>query len=151
MRFHCTGLRITARRDPRVTRSGRFLRQFKLDELPQLWNVITGDMSLVGPRPEVPEYVVPDDPVWLAVANVKPGITDLASLVYRDEEDILFAVTNPEQFYREAVLPAKMQLNLRYIRNASLWADLKLIILTIRYSFLTARVEPSQILQKFPQ
>jgi lipopolysaccharide/colanic/teichoic acid biosynthesis glycosyltransferase len=151
MRLKRTGPRVTAGGDPRVTRSGRFLRRFKLDELPQLWNVIRGEMSLVGPRPEVPEYVIASDPAWLSVMEVKPGITDLASLVYRHEEDILSGHNNPEQFYRESILPAKLQLNIRYLCTASLWLDLRLVLLSIRYGLLADKFEPSQILRKFSQ
>jgi lipopolysaccharide/colanic/teichoic acid biosynthesis glycosyltransferase len=151
MRVGASGTRITAGGDARVTRSGRFLRRYKIDELPQLWNVLTGDMSLVGPRPEIPEYVVPGDHAWLAVMQVKPGITDLASLLYRDEEGILSRQNNPERYYRESILPAKLKLNVRYLRGASFWLDLKLILLTVRYSFVPASVDPSRILLRFPQ
>ncbi|MBZ5596307.1 MAG: sugar transferase [Acidobacteriia bacterium] len=151
MRLKTPGTRITAGDDPRVTRSGRFLRRYKIDELPQLWNVVTGEMSLVGPRPEIAEYVVHEDPAWLAVMEVKPGITDLASLIYRDEENMLSGQSNPERYYRESVLPAKLILNVRYMRHASFWLDLKLILLTVRYSFIPAPFDPTQALSKFPQ
>ena len=105
---------ITLRHDPRVTRVGRLLRATKLDELPQLLNVLCGEMSLIGPRPEVPCFVNAGDPVWQAVHRVRPGITDLATLVYRDEERILAGYADPERAYREAVLPAKLALMVRY-------------------------------------
>lgn len=150
MRVNAAGIGITAGDDPRVTRSGRSLRRHKIDELPQLWNVVTGEMSLVGPRPEVPEYVVPEDPRWLAVMQVKPGITDLASLVYRDEEDLLSGQKNPERYYRDRILPAKLMLNVRYLEHASFWLDLKLIALTVLYSIVPARFDRSLVLLKFP-
>lgn len=130
------GTAITASGDPRVTRLGRWLRAYKLDELPQLWNVARGDMSLIGPRPEVPCYVDAASPVWQAVHRVRPGVTDLATLVYRDEERILAAFTDPERGYREAVLPAKLKLNLEYLERRSALTDLKLLALTVRYSLL---------------
>jgi lipopolysaccharide/colanic/teichoic acid biosynthesis glycosyltransferase len=151
MRAGLPGIRITAGDDPRVSRLGRILRRYKLDELPQLWNVFTGEMSLVGPRPEVPEYVDADNPAWRVVLQVRPGITDLASLVYRDEEEILSGAPDPERRYRESVLPAKQALNLRYLRHASFWLDLNLILLTIRYSFFPARFDADAMLLKFPK
>ena len=130
---------ITAAGDARVTRVGAVLRRFKLDELPQLFNVLKGDMSLVGPRPEVPEYVQLEAPIWQAVLQVRPGVTDLATLLYRDEERLLGASDDPNALYRETVLPAKLMLNLGYLRSRSFRRDLKLILLTIRYSLFPRR------------
>lgn len=143
------GSALTAMGDPRVTRVGRWLRRFKLDELPQLFNVLKGEMSLVGPRPEVPRYVELKDPIWRAVLEAKPGITDLATLVYRDEERVLAASGNPELHYCQTVLPAKLRLNLQYLRSRSVLRDLQLILLTIRYSFLPWGFDPDGICRRF--
>src|SRR6266852_5941420 len=145
MRFGSAGSAITTAGDGRVTRAGATLRRFKLDELPQLFNVLKGDMSLVGPRPEVPEYVQLEAPVWQAVLQVRPGVTDLATLLYRDEEKLLGAARDPKALYREAVLPAKLALNLGYLRSRSFLRDLKLILLTIRYSLFPKRFDPDLI------
>ncbi len=145
MRAGPPGAAITRSGDHRVTRVGAFLRAYKLDELPQLWNVLRGDMSLIGPRPEVPCFVDGRSPVWQAVHSVRPGITDLATLVYRDEERILAAFPDPERGYRETVLPAKLALNLQYLERRSVLRDLKLLLLTIRYSFLPAGFDPERV------
>ena len=139
------GRAITAAGDPRVTRMGAWLRAFKLDELPQLFNVLRGDMSLIGPRPEVPEYVEFDNPLWQAVLQVRPGITDLATLVHRNEEQILGACEDPNTAYRDRVLPAKLNLNLSYQRTRSFRRDLKLIFLTIRYSLFPEGFDPDHV------
>ena len=141
MRMRRGGPEITSSGDGRVTRTGRFLRRYKLDELPQLWNVVRGDMSLIGPRPELPRYVDPL-PAWRAVHRVRPGITDLATLVYRDEERVLAGFPDPERGYRETVLPAKLALNLEYLQRRSPSRDLKLLALTVRYSFWPGRFKP---------
>jgi lipopolysaccharide/colanic/teichoic acid biosynthesis glycosyltransferase len=140
---------ITAAGDGRITRVGAVLRRWKLDELPQLFNVLTGDMSLVGPRPEVAEYVRLELPMWQAVLQVRPGITDLASLLYRNEEKLLGAAHDPNAFYRESVLPAKLLLNLAYLRSRSFWLDLRLIVLTIWYSLHPDRFDPVLIKRTF--
>lgn len=149
MRNGAKGAQITAKQDPRITRVGRILRRYKIDELPQLWNVLRGDMSLVGPRPEVPEYVNASDPAWESVLCFRPGITDLATLVYRNEEEILARSGNPERFYREVLLPSKLALNLRYLRSRSFSRDLKLLLLTMRYSFFPAGFNPQKIEDAF--
>jgi lipopolysaccharide/colanic/teichoic acid biosynthesis glycosyltransferase len=125
------GSSITAAGDARITRVGQIIRAYKLDELPQLWNVLRGDMSLVGPRPELPEYVLLYSPEQLRVLAVRPGITDLASLVYRDEERMLAAQSAPEDFYVRTILPDKLQRNLEYIGAISFIGDLKLIFETL--------------------
>src|SRR6218665_178408 len=114
------GPQITIGKDARITRSGQFLRRTKLDELPQLWDVLRGAMSLVGPRPEVPRYVAlyPEDMRRLLL-SVRPGITDLASLQYRDESSVLAQSADPERAYVEQVLPAKLALSARYVREAT--------------------------------
>ena len=149
MRRGSGGVRITASGDARLTRCGDFLRRYKLDELLQLWNVVKGDMSLIGPRPEVAEFVDSTDPVWRAVLAVRPGITDLASLVYRNEEEVLAAASDRVRHYREVVLPAKLALNLEYLRRRSLWLDVKLICLTARYSLLPSGFDPERIKRAF--
>jgi len=141
MRIDTAGPSITAGGDPRVTSVGRILRKFKLDELPQLWNVVRGEMAFIGPRPEVPEFVDLADPVWQEVLSVKPGITDLASLVFRNEEEILSSAGDPVRYYREVVLPEKLRLNLLYQRERNWWTDLKLIALSLRYSLIPAGFE----------
>jgi len=143
------GCSITAAGDHRVTRTGNWLRKFKLDELPQLLNVLKGDMSLIGPRPEVPEYVQLDNPQWQAVLQVRPGITDLATLICRDEEKVLGAASDPSSFYRDVVLPAKLAMNLQYQRSRSLLRDLKLILLTVRYSLLPRSFAPDRVARAF--
>ncbi|HAX41538.1 MAG TPA: sugar transferase [Solibacterales bacterium] len=137
--------RVTAEGDSRVTRLGGFLRRYKIDEFPQLWNVILGQMSLVGPRPEVPEYVEPEDPVWAELLRSGPGLTDFATLVYRHEESVLAMAADPERAYVESVLPHKLRLDREYLRQQTPWTDLKLIILTLRHSFSSAPVNEETI------
>src|SRR5271157_1157036 len=111
----------------RVTKLGRFLRATKLDELPQLWNVIRGDMALVGPRPEVRKWVEVNPERWAIVHEVRPGITDPAAILYRDEETILAGAPDPERLYREQILPRKLDLYVEYVRTRTFWADLKIL------------------------
>lgn len=125
------GLRVTARGDPRVTRMGRFLRSTKLDELPQLWNVLKGEMSLVGPRPEVERYVAMFPGPYRDILKVRPGITDEASLAFRHEELLLAAADDPEREYIERILPEKICLYLSYVKNPSLGRDLAILGRTI--------------------
>ena len=133
MQHGATGLEISAADDVRITPIGRVLRRLKLDELPQLWNVIRGDMSLVGPRPEVPRYVDANDPLWTEVLRVRPGLTDPATLRYRDEERLLAAVSGDrDRHYREVVLPAKLRESLAYLRRRSWRTDLSVLLGTIR-------------------
>jgi lipopolysaccharide/colanic/teichoic acid biosynthesis glycosyltransferase len=140
---------ITAAGDSRITTIGARLRRFKLDELPQLFNVLRGDMSLIGPRPEAPEYVNIASPLWKTVLAVRPGITDLATLIYRDEEKLLAESVNSEKTYRESVLPAKLRLNLMYLDTRSLARDLKLIWLSVRYSVAPAGFDAALIRKTF--
>lgn len=144
-----TAPQITAGGDPRCTRVGLFIRRYKIDELPQLWNVLCGDMSLIGPRPEVERYVDLADPVWREVLSVRPGISDLATLIYRDEEQILAAAAHPDQYYRQTVLPDKLDLNRIYLSQRTLWTDLRLILLTIQCSFWPAGFNPERIRKSF--
>ena len=124
-----SGAAVTAKDDPRVTRVGRTLRRYKLDELPQLWNVVRGDMALVGPRPEDPIYVDPSDPVHRRVFGARPGITGLAQLEYRNESDLLDG-PDPDRTYREAILPAKLALDVAYLDRQSVRLDLRIIFRT---------------------
>lgn len=126
------GLITVGGHDPRVTRSGYYIRKYKLDEFPQLINVFTGDMSLVGPRPEVRKYVDMYTPEQMRVLTVRPGITSLASIHYRNENDILAAADDPDRCYIEQVMPDKLAIDLEYVDRATLWNDIKLIFATFR-------------------
>lgn len=125
------GLITVGGRDPRVTRSGYYIRKYKLDEFPQLINVFKGDMSLVGPRPEVRKYVDLYTPEQMHVLEVRPGITDLASIRYRNENELLAKASDPEQYYRDIVMQDKLRINLEYVRNHSFFGDIALIFKTI--------------------
>jgi lipopolysaccharide/colanic/teichoic acid biosynthesis glycosyltransferase len=125
------GLLTVGGKDPRVTRIGYYLRRYKLDELPQLFNVVRGDMSLVGPRPEVKKYVDLYSASQKEVLTVKPGITDYASIVFVDENDILARSTDPEQAYIQEIMPAKLALNRKYIAEKGLLTDLRIILKTL--------------------
>lgn len=125
------GLLTVGMKDNRITKSGYYLRKYKLDELPQLINVLVGDMSLVGPRPEVEKYVKLYNSEQLQVLSVRPGITDLASIKYRNENDVLATYDDPEAAYIQAVMPDKLKLNLDYIQRRSIMLDLRIILTTI--------------------
>jgi lipopolysaccharide/colanic/teichoic acid biosynthesis glycosyltransferase len=125
------GIPLTTGNDPRITRVGRWLRRTKLDELPQLWNVVKGDMSLVGPRPEVPRYVALYTAEQRYVLNVRPGITDPASLQFFDEARCL-AMPNPEMAYVKLVLPHKLAINLAYLRRRTVVSDFIVLLATLR-------------------
>jgi lipopolysaccharide/colanic/teichoic acid biosynthesis glycosyltransferase len=127
-----TGPAITAGNDPRITRAGGFIRRYKLDELPQLLNVIKGDMSLVGPRPEVPRYVelYPPD-VRRTVLSVRPGITDPASVAFVNESDLLAKADDAETMYREVILPQKLRMYGDYVASQSFTGDLKVLLRTV--------------------
>ena len=124
-------LLITVGRDSRVTRVGAFLRKTKLDELAQLLNVLTGEMSFVGPRPEVPKYVDLYTPYQRQVLLVRPGITDYASIAYRNENDLLEGAQDPERMYIDEIMPAKIELNMKYLHEISPLADIRLILSTV--------------------
>lgn len=117
-------------RDPRITRSGYFIRKFKLDELPQLINVFVGDMSLVGPRPEVRHYVDFWTEEQMHVLDVRPGITDPASIKFRNENELLETAEDPEKYYIEVIMQEKIKLYLEYVEKTSFWYDIKLIFKT---------------------
>lgn len=122
---------LTVGNDNRVTKVGRFIRKYKLDELPQLINILKGEMSVVGPRPEVPKYVNLYSDEQLKVLTVLPGLTDFASIEYLDEQKVLGASSDPEKLYIEEVMPSKLSLNLKYINEKSFLLDIKLIFRTL--------------------
>jgi lipopolysaccharide/colanic/teichoic acid biosynthesis glycosyltransferase len=133
---------ITCGADPRITRIGKILRDLKIDELPQLWNVLRGDMSFVGPRPEVPRYtrIFRDD--FAQVLTVRPGITSAASLKYRDEPEILGGVEDPMDYYVRVILPDKLRLEKEYLGRRSFWCDLSLILATLQACIQSPEVLP---------
>jgi lipopolysaccharide/colanic/teichoic acid biosynthesis glycosyltransferase len=133
MRASTGGPQVTARRDPRVTAVGALLRRTKLDELPELWNVLRGDMSFVGPRPEVPGYVDLADPVWARILKVRPGLTDPVTLRLRDEEALMETVAGEERdrYYRETLQPLKLAGYQQYLERRTSWSDLGVICDTI--------------------
>lgn len=126
------GPHVTAADDPRITAVGRFLRWTKMDELPQLWNVLRGDMSLVGPRPEMARYVDLQDPRWTRVLSVRPGLSDPASILYRDEESLLESVSGDrDRYYREVLLPAKLEISQTYLSQRTWRSDLVIVARTL--------------------
>ena len=127
------GLITVGGKDPRVTRSGHFIRKYKLDEFPQLINVIKGDMSIVGPRPEVRKYVEMYTPEQMKVLCVRPGLTDPASIRYRNENELLATVEDPERYYREVIMPDKLRLSLEYVHRASFgWISNSYSVLSVK-------------------
>ncbi|NHN29394.1 sugar transferase [Paenibacillus agricola] len=125
------GKQITVGQDARITKSGRLLRKYKIDELPQLINVLCGQMSFVGPRPEVPYYVNYYNEQQKEVLSIRPGITDWASIKYSDENALLSSAEHPEQLYIERIMPDKLNMNLLYLQNASLKKDVEIIVQTL--------------------
>lgn len=119
-------------RDPRVTKFGYIIRKYKFDEFPQLINVFTGDMSLVGPRPEVRDYVNYWTPEQMHILDVRPGITDPASIKFRNESELMKKAEDPENFYINVIMQEKIKLYVEYVQNASFWYDIKLIFQTVR-------------------
>ncbi len=126
-----SGLLTVGGRDPRITSSGYVIRKYKLDEIPQLINVFLGEMSVVGPRPEVRKYVNMYNAEQLKVLSVRPGISDFASIRYRNENDLLEKAENPEQFYIDEVMPEKLRINLEYVNKANLATDIRIIFATL--------------------
>lgn len=124
------GLITVGGHDPRVTRSGYYIRKYKLDEFPQLINVFFGDMSLVGPRPEVRKYVNLYTEEQMHVLDVRPGITDMASICYRNENELLEKADDPEAYYREVIMQDKLRINLEYVKKHSFFGDILLIFRT---------------------
>ncbi len=132
MQVHREGAQVTlGTSDPRITSVGRVLRKYKLDELPQLWNVVKGDMSLVGPRPEVAKYVALYTDEMREVLTIRPGLTDPASIAGFDEGERLEAADDPEQHYREVILPEKVAQQLAYVRSATFGSDIRIIARTL--------------------
>lgn len=123
---------ITVGKDDRITKVGSFLRKYKLDEIPQLINVLIGDMSLVGPRPEVPKYVALYTDEQKEILKVRAGITDYASIEFSDENDLLASEEDPEKAYIEKIMPKKIELNKKYLSEISILTDIKIILLTIK-------------------
>jgi lipopolysaccharide/colanic/teichoic acid biosynthesis glycosyltransferase len=130
-------LQLTVGADARITKSGKWLRKYKIDELPQLIDVFAGTMSMVGPRPEVPKYIAayPDD-LRTVILSVKPGITDRASLEFRDENALLAQASDPEKEYIEKILPIKQKYYVQYVKQRSLWFDIKIIFQTLYLVFM---------------
>lgn len=126
-----SGANSTAQNDPRITRVGRWMRSYKLDELTQLWNVLTGQMSLVGPRPQVKRDVDLYTDAEMRLLAARPGITDISSIVFSDEEMILSGTQNPGLAYNQLIRPWKSRLGILYVENVSIWLDLRLIVLTV--------------------
>jgi lipopolysaccharide/colanic/teichoic acid biosynthesis glycosyltransferase len=137
------GLLLTVGRDPRITRSGQWIRRTKLDELPQLWNVLVGEMSLVGPRPEVPRYVARYTPEQRQILDYAPGVTDPASLEFGNESELMAGASDPEVFYLEEILPRKLAVSLKYARNATLCSDLVVILKTVIFQGRQAKNKAS--------
>ena len=127
--------------DLRITKSGHYIRKLKIDELPQLFNVLKGDMSIVGPRPEVRKYVDYYSPEQLKILSIKPGITDYASIEYMDENYILGKAENPNKLYVEQIMQDKLNLNLKYLEKQSVYEYFKIILLTIKYLFKKNKLE----------
>jgi lipopolysaccharide/colanic/teichoic acid biosynthesis glycosyltransferase len=132
MKVTSSALQVTARNDDRITRAGKFLRKTKIDELPELWNVLKGDMSIVGPRPEVERYVDLNNPLWRQVLVVRPGITDPVTFSLRNEEELLGQVEGDlEQFYLETLQPLKLKGYIEYLRQRDTWSDVMVIVRTL--------------------
>ncbi|HXS38221.1 MAG TPA: sugar transferase [Flavipsychrobacter sp.] len=131
------GLLTVGGKDPRITPSGLYIRKYKLDELPQLWNVLIGQMSIVGPRPEVKKYVDLYDEEQKKILHVRPGITDLASIKYKNENEILEAQPEPERYYIEHLLPEKIKLNKKFIEAPTVNNYFKIIFLTVKNVFIS--------------
>lgn len=132
MAIDTSGLSITSADDSRVTRIGKRLRRYKFDELPELWNVLRGDMSFVGPRPEVPEFVDLSDPRWQTILTHRPGITDPVTLRLRNEEQLLANVVDRERYYREVVQPIKLRGYVKFVGDKSWKTDIRIILRTLK-------------------
>ena len=145
MRTSNAGALITAGGDARITPVGRVIRKYKLDEIPQLINVLRGDMSLVGPRPEVERYVDLKDPLWQKVLSVRPGVTDLATLLCRDEESLLAAAPDPEAYYRNVLLPRKLSVSAAAIERRSLLTTVQILVITVLCSFMPSRFDAQRL------
>lgn len=133
------GSGLTASSDPRITRLGRLLRRYKIDELPQLWNVLVGEMSLVGPRPELQIFVAGYTAAQRGVLAVRPGITGPDALAYRSEENLLDAASDPARFYRETILPEKLALGIQYAKEIQFFTDVKIILQSLQTAVFPSR------------
>lgn len=133
------GPQLTSSGDPRITRLGRFLRRWKLDELPELWNVVRGEMALVGPRPEVPPYVDLADPNWVEVLAIRPGLTHPVTLSLHNEESLLAKADDPDHFYRNVLLPEKLRGYLEYDEQRSFATDIGVLLATVTGSLSRSR------------
>jgi lipopolysaccharide/colanic/teichoic acid biosynthesis glycosyltransferase len=143
MRMENQGPQVTAKDDSRITWAGRIIRKTKLDELPELWNVVRGDLALVGPRPEVPRYVDLKNPLWQKVLVCRPGITDPVTLTLRNEEELLAQVEgNQEDFYLKVLQPLKLKGYIEYLENRSAWADIKILWKSALAVILPSRTPP---------
>jgi lipopolysaccharide/colanic/teichoic acid biosynthesis glycosyltransferase len=151
MRHGSTGTSITVAGDRRVTRVGSFLRKFKLDEIPQLWNIVRAEMAFVGPRPEVPEFVSVHEPMWLFVLQVRPGITDPASIAFHQEEKLLACTSDPISYYREALLPAKLAMNIAYMKQRSLWSDFQVVLRTVFCAVFPGKLKTQHATHMIPE
>jgi lipopolysaccharide/colanic/teichoic acid biosynthesis glycosyltransferase len=136
------GVNLTAQDDRRLTSAGKYMRRYKLDELPQLWNVVRGEMSLVGPRPEVPEYVDTENPLWREILEIRPGITDPVALRLRNEEQLLASVADKEAFYTEILLPYKLRGWAEYARAKTRRTDLQILVRTLKVVILPKTAAP---------
>jgi|GEM_PF-840821 len=143
------GLPITVGQDARITRVGRWLRKWKIDEFPQLINVLRGEMGLVGPRPEIPRYVSFYSEEQARVLSLRPGITDAASIAYRSENEVLGRSEDPETFYIQNIMPNKIRINLEYAPHATVWTNLKIILATLGMLPPPVRVRPAGDLRAF--
>ena len=143
MQVNVGGAQVTAHGDARITGVGRFLRKTKLDELPELWNVVRGELSLVGPRAEVPMYVDLENPQWKRVLQAKPGVTDPVTLRLRNEEELIAAGGgDPEVFYREVLQPLKLQGYVRYLERRTTWSDLGVLVRTVLAVVMPSKAPP---------
>jgi len=149
MNSSLAGPDVTAGGDVRVTHIGIWLRKYKLDELPQLWNIVAGQMSFIGPRPEVPRFVDAENSLWQEILASKPGLTDLSSLVYRDEERLLSDYQDIETGYRTQILPQKLALSALYLKRRSLVSDCQLLLWTVHYSLFPDRFHANRVKAKF--
>jgi lipopolysaccharide/colanic/teichoic acid biosynthesis glycosyltransferase len=131
MTVNHSGSSVSVAGESRITPLGTFLRKYKLDELPELWNILKGDMSFVGPRPDVPGYADKLTGEYSKILSLKPGITGPASLKYRNEEDLLSKVENPQKYNDEVIFPDKVRINLKYLKNWNFWLDIKIIFCTL--------------------
>ena len=125
------GSQVTTGEDPRITKCGRWLRKFRIDEIPQLFNILKGELSFVGVRPEVPKYVNKYTPEMFATLLLPAGVTSMTSIMYKDESKLLEGAENPDKTYVEEILPEKMKYNLEYIKNFNFWYDIKVMVKTV--------------------